>query len=100
MSSIYSQTVPMCPVCVSESNGSTSTSEPKNKKRKTNGTVNNGDDESDNEDYVNPWKDKPIVKPDITFFGQALDDAFDKCLIEDREEVDLLVVIGTSLQVR
>ncbi|ODN87740.1 NAD-dependent histone deacetylase SIR2 [Cryptococcus wingfieldii CBS 7118] len=40
-----------------------------------------------------------IIKPDITFFGQALDSEFDECLFKDREEVDLLVVIGTSLKV-
>jgi NAD-dependent SIR2 family protein deacetylase len=36
---------------------------------------------------------------DITFFGQALDSEFDECLFKDREEVDLLVIIGTSLKV-
>lgn len=40
-----------------------------------------------------------IIQPDITFFGQALDSEFDECLFKDREEVDLLVVIGTSLKV-
>lgn len=55
--------------------------------------------ESDTEDWRSEWHNKPILKPDITFFGQPLDDAFDKCLIEDREEADLLIVIGTSLQV-
>ena len=40
-----------------------------------------------------------IMKPDITFFGQALDSQFDECLFRDREEVDLLVIIGTSLKV-
>ena len=38
-------------------------------------------------------------QPDITFFGQALDSEFDECLFKDREKVDLLVVIGTSLKV-
>lgn len=40
-----------------------------------------------------------IIQPDITFFGQALDFEFDECLFKDREKVDLLVVIGTSLKV-
>ena len=39
------------------------------------------------------------TQPDITFFGQALDSQFDQCLYADREEVDLLVIIGTSLKV-
>ena len=56
-------------------------------------------EESETEDWRSEWHNKPILKPDITFFGQPLDDAFDKCLMEDRDEVDLLIVIGTSLQV-
>lgn len=39
------------------------------------------------------------AQPDITFFGQALDSEFDQCLFQDREEVDLLIIIGTSLKV-
>lgn len=38
-------------------------------------------------------------QPDITFFGQALSSEFDECLFRDREKVDLLIVIGTSLRV-
>ena len=39
------------------------------------------------------------MQPDITFFGEKLDDVFDRSLAEDREKVDLLLVIGTSLKV-
>lgn len=39
------------------------------------------------------------TQPDITFFGQALDSEFDSCLFADREMVDLLLIIGTSLKV-
>jgi len=39
------------------------------------------------------------MKPDITFFGEKLTDNFDQALSEDREKVDLLLVIGTSLNV-
>jgi NAD-dependent SIR2 family protein deacetylase len=39
-------------------------------------------------------------QPDITFFGEQLADDFDNLLYQDREEVDLLIVIGTSLKVR
>lgn len=38
-------------------------------------------------------------KPDITFFGEKLTDEFDHYLAEDRDKVDLLLVIGTSLNV-
>ena len=39
------------------------------------------------------------AQPDITFFGEKLDDVFDRSLLEDRGQVDLLVIIGTSLKV-
>ena len=41
-----------------------------------------------------------IMKPDITFFGEALPRTFHDRLVEhDREKVDLIVVIGTSMKV-
>ena len=39
------------------------------------------------------------AQPDITFFGEKLADNFEKCLEEDREQADLLLIIGTSLKV-
>ena len=44
--------------------------------------------------------DPSASQPDITFFGEQLADDFDNLLYQDREEVDLLIVIGTSLKVR
>jgi NAD-dependent SIR2 family protein deacetylase len=38
-------------------------------------------------------------QPDITFFGEKLTDDFEECLERDREQVDLLLIIGTSLKV-
>jgi hypothetical protein len=73
--------------------------------------------------YGNAWKDKAIIKPDIVFFGSVpsslrfdfewtyrslafpsryrenLSDEFDRKLLADRDEVDLLIVMGTSLRV-
>ncbi|KAK4131001.1 SIR2-domain-containing protein [Trichocladium antarcticum] len=41
-----------------------------------------------------------VMKPDITFFGEPLPDEFSKRLTEhDRDKVDLVIVIGTSLKV-
>jgi NAD+-dependent protein deacetylase SIR2 len=41
-----------------------------------------------------------VMKPDITFFGEALPDEFARRLTEhDRDLVDLVIVIGTSLKV-
>ncbi|KOS23044.1 NAD-dependent protein deacetylase hst1 [Escovopsis weberi] len=41
-----------------------------------------------------------VMKPDIVFFGENLPDEFSKRLTEnDRDKVDLVIVIGTSLKV-
>ncbi|SAM00299.1 hypothetical protein [Absidia glauca] len=42
---------------------------------------------------------KGLIKPDITFFGESLPKRFFKRLV-DFDEADLLIVIGTSLQVQ
>lgn len=39
------------------------------------------------------------MRPDITFFGQPLPARVSKCLEADRDKVDLLLVLGTSLSV-
>ncbi|KAI1935686.1 NAD-dependent histone deacetylase sir2 [Ophidiomyces ophidiicola] len=54
------------------------------------------DDDSEGEDYNAPG----IMKPDITFFGEDLPDAFrNRLLGHDRDLADLVIVIGTSLKV-
>lgn len=40
-----------------------------------------------------------VLKPDITFFGEALPSKFHKTIREDIMECDLLICIGTSLKV-
>lgn len=40
-----------------------------------------------------------IIRPDIVFFGESLPKAFSKNLTSDFEECDLLITMGTSLQV-
>ena len=39
------------------------------------------------------------VKPDIVFFGESLPDRFEQLLRQDLKKADLLLVMGTSLQV-
>mmetsp|Transcript_25144 Transcript_25144/g.38551 ORF Transcript_25144/g.38551 Transcript_25144/m.38551 type:complete len:309 (+) Transcript_25144:112-1038(+) len=39
------------------------------------------------------------VKPDIVFFGESLPDRFHRLLKQDRKQADLLIIMGTSLQV-
>ena len=40
-----------------------------------------------------------LMKPDIIFFGEQLPESFHRLLPEDREKVDLLIVMGSSLKV-
>ncbi|KAL2313450.1 NAD-dependent histone deacetylase sir2 [Schizosaccharomyces pombe] len=55
-----------------------------------------GDSESSEDDLAQPG----IMKPDITFFGEALPDSFfNKVGSGELEETDLLICIGTSLKV-
>ncbi|VDO54052.1 unnamed protein product [Haemonchus placei] len=41
-----------------------------------------------------------IIKPDIVFFGEELGKTFHTQMAADKDELDLLVVIGSSLKVR
>ncbi|KAL7878198.1 hypothetical protein SRHO_G00048410 [Serrasalmus rhombeus] len=41
-----------------------------------------------------------IMKPDIVFFGENLPELFHRAMKQDKDEVDLLIVIGSSLKVR
>ena len=43
---------------------------------------------------------KPIMKPDIVFFGEGMPDEFHNSMALDKEECDLIIVIGSSLKVR
>ena len=64
------------------------------KRRRTAG----GDSSDDDETYDIPQAG--VMKPDITFFGEALPDHFSERLTRhDKDIVDLVIVIGTSLKV-
>lgn len=55
------------------------------------------DDSSDEDDSI---PEPGVMKPDITFFGEALPDTFSERLTNhDKDLVDLVIVIGTSLKV-
>ncbi|KAF7308536.1 Deacetylase sirtuin-type domain-containing protein [Mycena chlorophos] len=87
---ILAQVVPLCSVC----NVPQPESKPKKKRKGKAEWESDDDDEADGPAYP-PW----IMKPNITFFGEKLSDHFDQSLAADRNEVDLLLVIGTSLKV-
>ena len=41
-----------------------------------------------------------IMKPDIVFFGESLPEEFHQQMELDKNDCDLLIVIGSSLKVR
>ncbi|ETW79289.1 hypothetical protein HETIRDRAFT_387618 [Heterobasidion irregulare TC 32-1] len=85
--------VPQCKQC---SNLSSAQKKPERSRKRKGGKRHDYEDDSDEEQSgFPPW----IIKPDITFFGEKLTDAFDDALHVDRGEVDLILVIGTSLKV-
>ncbi|KAF2869682.1 DHS-like NAD/FAD-binding domain-containing protein [Massariosphaeria phaeospora] len=72
------------------------------RKRSSNGSKKKrglGDDDSDSDgayDIPQPG----IMKPDITFFGEQLpNDFFDRLKDVDKDKVDLVIVMGTSMKV-
>ncbi|EST10109.1 Sirtuin family [Kalmanozyma brasiliensis GHG001] len=96
---IFAQRVPKCPRC--EQRKVDEAKKPSKKKRK----LGNGkswrptDDSDEDETDETQLPGFGILKPDITFFGEKLEDKFDHALLADREHVDLLIVMGTSLKV-
>ncbi len=99
---IFAQTVPACPAC-EERKARQAAKKPSKKKRKlgNGGSWRPTDDDDDDDDAEDETAlaGFGILKPDITFFGEKLSDDFDRALLADREHVDLLVVMGTSLKV-
>ncbi|ORY70638.1 DHS-like NAD/FAD-binding domain-containing protein [Leucosporidium creatinivorum] len=98
---VFASRVPLCPLCTAIDEEKAKNAPPP-KKSPEKWSANSKAFEDDDEDemgFVSEWEGKPLVKPDIVFFGEMLSDEFDHRLLEDREEVDLLIVIGTSLRV-
>lgn len=89
--SIFKQEVAYCKVCKTPS---PPPKPAKSKSKKRYSSSDEDESEEDNEDRL-----KGLMKPDIVFFGEKLPNAFDKSLKEDREQVDLLIVMGSSLKV-
>lgn len=93
--------IPRCPRCIQNlraTGGSMKRRRPKaakKKKKRARWTDGSSDDDSE---YDIP--SAGVMKPDITFFGENLPDEFSERLTEhDRDKVDLVVIIGTSLKV-
>jgi NAD-dependent histone deacetylase SIR2 len=97
--------IPKCPRCIQNLRPAGGPAKRKRsagadgkKRRRWGASAANSSDEEDDSDYDIPTAG--IMKPDITFFGESLPDEFSKRLTEhDRDKVDLVIVIGTSLKV-
>ncbi|GMK54684.1 hypothetical protein CspeluHIS016_0112700 [Cutaneotrichosporon spelunceum] len=98
---IMEQRIPYCPSCSAERDAQMAAARAAHKAKMEKKKGWDTDGESDDDSDFDPWErgEPGIIKPDIVFFGQALESAFDEHLFRDRDEVDLLVVIGTSLKV-
>ncbi|EGO20743.1 hypothetical protein SERLADRAFT_442077 [Serpula lacrymans var. lacrymans S7.9] len=96
---ILEHRVPYCDVCVAKRKeilGLKTKANKRNGKKQGKGKKNEWDCDTDEDEDDVPVG---VMKPDITFFGEKLTDEFDHALVEDRDKVDLLLVIGTSLKV-
>jgi NAD-dependent histone deacetylase SIR2 len=73
------------------------------RKRTSNGSGSRKKRSSDEDSDSDGAYDMPqpgIMKPDITFFGEALpNDFFDRLKEVDKDKVDLVIVMGTSMKV-
>ncbi|KAI0251396.1 DHS-like NAD/FAD-binding domain-containing protein, partial [Lactifluus subvellereus] len=91
--------VPLCKGCGDSGKASRQVSNGRQRR----GKKQDSDDEDD-ESLFPPWimkslSSEAVPQPDITFFGEKLTDNFEECLERDREQADLLLIIGTSLKV-
>ncbi|KAI9227647.1 MAG: DHS-like NAD/FAD-binding domain-containing protein, partial [Piptocephalis tieghemiana] len=81
---IFSQRVPNCIQCIKRQ---------QEQRAHFNARPDQEEDEEEEEMEVG------VMKPDIVFFGEKLPDSFDHALLRDRDQVDLLIVMGSSLKV-
>ncbi|KAJ8520304.1 hypothetical protein ONZ45_g2882 [Pleurotus djamor] len=98
---IMKRRVPLCRLCnCSPPADPQSKSQKPGKSKSRSKKKRRGQWDSEEEDGSDsPQYPAGIMKPDITFFGEKLSSNFDHCLAADRSQVDLLLVIGTSLKV-
>lgn len=89
----------------SNSNSSQETSAQQTKEQSNNKNTDHEDPQDELSVLLGPEDDEEtinsygVLKPDITFFGEALPTKFHKALREDIIKCDLLICIGTSLKV-
>ncbi|KAG1864803.1 DHS-like NAD/FAD-binding domain-containing protein [Suillus subluteus] len=93
---IMEHRVPFCTVCLEAKKEAEEVRQAAFKKKAKKRGRKEWEEGSDEEEEAIPVG---VMKPDITFFGEKLADDFEHALEDDRDKVDLLIVIGTSLKV-
>ena len=89
---IFAQKIPHCPQCVENQNRATPENLPQ--------VQENNSEDQQNSGEISVVQQPSIMKPDIVFFGEGLGDEFHTAVAKDKDEVDLLIMIGSSLKVR
>ncbi|CAR22163.1 NAD-dependent histone deacetylase SIR2 [Lachancea thermotolerans CBS 6340] len=87
---IRNMELPLCPYCYHKRKEYFPTNSP---------DENDGQIESYHSSFNNVLKSYGVLKPDITFFGEALPSKFHRFIRDDVMKCDLLICIGTSLKV-
>ncbi|XP_046980775.1 NAD-dependent protein deacetylase sirtuin-1 isoform X1 [Schistocerca americana] len=77
---VFAQRIPLCPKCSTDALPSLI--------------------DSANGEHYKSLVSQGIMKPDIVFFGEGLPEIFHESMAKDKDECDLLIVIGSSLKVR
>lgn len=100
---IRQKNVPYCSNCIREIQNVGSSGK---RKRASNGHRSkkskrrSSDDSDDDHDSAFDIPSPGVMKPDITFFGEALPQKFfERVRLHDIDKVDMVIVIGTSMQV-
>ncbi|XP_046392841.1 NAD-dependent protein deacetylase sirtuin-1 [Ischnura elegans] len=78
---VFAQRIPMCPKCSQSGAGSFNANDKRG-------------------DWYRDLAAQGVMKPDIVFFGEGLPEKFHHAMAKDKEQCDLLIVIGSSLKVR
>lgn len=87
---IRNMELPLCPYCYHKRKEHFPTTTP---------DKNHAEPETFNSVFNNVLKSYGVLKPDITFFGEALPSKFHRFIRDDVLKCDLLICIGTSLKV-
>ena len=102
---IFEQRIPKCPECPEDKPPSITPPPPPASMSEPEVTASTSTSGPESADVLRSATPPPppvpaIMKPDIVFFGEGLGDEFHNAVAKDKDQVDLLIMIGSSLKVR